>query len=53
MTDDARLPLTVAVSTRSLFALEEEHRIFIEQGVEAYARLQRERERDSRMWFRI
>jgi 5'-nucleotidase len=38
--------LIVGVSTRALFQLEEEHRVFEEQGVEAYATLQREREND-------
>ncbi|KAA0676388.1 5'-nucleotidase [Roseomonas genomospecies 6] len=37
-------PLIVGVSTRALFNLEEEHKVFVEQGVEAYAALQLERE---------
>lgn len=37
-------PLTIGISTRALFNLEEEHRVFEEQGVEAYSKLQRERE---------
>lgn len=37
-------PLVVGVSTRALFNLEEEHRIFEQHGVEAYATLQRDRE---------
>jgi 5'-nucleotidase len=38
------LPLVIGVSTRALFRLEEEHAIFVRDGVAAYARLQRERE---------
>lgn len=38
------LPLVIAVSTRALFELEEEHNVFDKQGVDAYAALQRERE---------
>jgi 5'-nucleotidase len=37
-------PLMVGVSTRALFQLEEEHGVFENEGVVAYARLQRERE---------
>lgn len=37
-------PLVVGVSTRALFKLEEEHRIFNTEGVVAYAQLQRQRE---------
>ncbi|HKR87984.1 MAG TPA: 5'-nucleotidase [Phenylobacterium sp.] len=37
-------PLIVGISTRALFDLREEHSVFEEQGVEAYAALQRERE---------
>lgn len=40
------LPLMVGVSTRALFDLEEEHRIFRDEGVEAYADYQRQREKD-------
>lgn len=36
--------LVVAISSRALFDLEEGHRIFMEQGLEAYARYQREHE---------
>lgn len=45
--DAARLelPLLVGVSTRALFDLEEEHRIFETEGVVAYAALQLQRER--------
>lgn len=39
-------PLRIGVSTRALFDLEEEHKVFVNQGVQAYARLQREREND-------
>ncbi|NFV81410.1 5'-nucleotidase [Magnetospirillum aberrantis] len=39
------LPLLVGVSTRALFDLEEEHRIFEREGVVAYAALQLEREK--------
>jgi 5'-nucleotidase len=38
-------PLVVGISTRALFDLREEHQVFEEQGVEAYANLQREREK--------
>jgi 5'-nucleotidase len=37
-------PLVVGVSTRALFDLREEHAVFETKGVDAYARLQRERE---------
>lgn len=37
-------PLVVGISTRALFDLREEHQVFEEHGVEAYAALQRERE---------
>lgn len=37
-------PLRVGISTRALFNLEEEHRIFNEQGVKAYTAMQLERE---------
>jgi 5'-nucleotidase len=37
---DAPPSLVVAVSSRALFDLEESHRVFLEQGVEAYARYQ-------------
>ena len=37
-------PLRIGISTRALFDLEEEHSVFVEQGVQAYAKLQRERE---------
>jgi 5'-nucleotidase len=40
--DGARL--VVAISSRALFDLEEAHRVFEEQGLEAYARYQTERE---------
>ena len=41
----AGLPLTVGVSTRAMFDLEEEHAIFKREGVGAYAALQRAREK--------
>src|SRR5688572_12028072 len=37
-------PLRIGISTRALFDLEEEHRVFKEQGVKAYAAMQLERE---------
>jgi len=37
-------PLRIGVSTRALFDLEAEHKIFVDQGVTAYAALQKERE---------
>jgi 5'-nucleotidase len=37
-------PLRIGISTRALFNLEKEHAVFVEQGVQAYAKLQRERE---------
>lgn len=37
-------PIRVGISLRALFDLEDEHAVFDEQGVEAYLRLQRERE---------
>jgi 5'-nucleotidase len=37
-------PLRIGVSTRALFDLEEEHRVFETEGVHAYAQMQRERE---------
>jgi len=36
--------LVVAISSRALFDLEESHRVFVEQGVEAYSRYQIEHE---------
>lgn len=38
------LPIAIGVSTRALFDLEEEHAVFVNEGVEAYTKLQRERE---------
>jgi 5'-nucleotidase len=43
-TVSADLPLVVAVSTRALFDLEEEHAFFAREGEEAYSALQRRRE---------
>ena len=42
--DPAPSVLTVAISSRALFDLEESHRVFTREGVEAYARYQQERE---------
>ncbi len=39
-------PLTVAISSRALFDLEESHHIFVKQGLEAYAHYQIEHEED-------
>lgn len=41
---DTEKPLTVAISSRALFDLEDSHRIFVEEGLEAYARYQIEHE---------
>ena len=38
--------LTIAISSRALFDLEESHRVFTSEGVEAYARYQAARERE-------
>jgi 5'-nucleotidase len=37
-------PLRIGISTRALFDLEEEHRVFEEEGVKAYAAMQLDRE---------
>lgn len=37
-------PLRIGISTRALFDLEEEHAVFINEGVHAYSDLQRQRE---------
>lgn len=39
-------PLRIGISTRALFDLEEEHKVYEEKGVHAYTALQREREND-------
>lgn len=39
-------PIRIGISTRALFDLEEEHEIFKREGVEAYSKLQLEREND-------
>lgn len=39
-------PLRIGISTRALFDLEEEHSVFMNEGVQAYAALQLEREND-------
>src|SRR5687768_5211035 len=38
--------LVVAISSRALFDLEESHRVYVEQGVDAYGRYQIERENE-------
>ncbi|HEX5339544.1 MAG TPA: 5'-nucleotidase [Gammaproteobacteria bacterium] len=38
--------LVVAISSRALFDLEQSHRVFVEQGLEAYSRYQIEHEED-------
>ena len=43
-TTDPRL--VVAISSRALFDLEESHRVFVQQGLEAYSRYQIEHEED-------
>jgi 5'-nucleotidase len=40
------LPLIIGVTTRTMFDLAEEHAVFVQEGVESYARLQRAREND-------
>src|SRR5215469_289123 len=37
-------PLRIGISTRALFDLEEEHRVFEHQGVKAYVEMQLDRE---------
>lgn len=37
-------PLRIGISTRALFDLEDEHNVFIKEGVQAYAKLQLQRE---------
>jgi 5'-nucleotidase len=37
-------PLRIGISTRALFDLEAEHQVFEEEGVQAYVKMQRERE---------
>ncbi|MGV2137380.1 5'-nucleotidase [Agrobacterium sp. 16-2014-1-2a] len=37
-------PLRIGISTRALFDLEEEHSVFVKQGVQAYCELQLQRE---------
>lgn len=39
-------PLRIGISTRALFDLEEEHKVFLEKGVHAYCQMQLERERE-------
>ena len=39
-----KTPLRIGISTRALFDLEEEHQVFVDEGVAAYVNLQRERE---------
>ena len=38
--------LVVAVSSRALFDLEESHRVYVEEGIEAYCQYQLEQEND-------
>lgn len=40
------LPIVIGISTRGMFDLEEEHQVFMTQGVEAYALLQRKQENE-------
>lgn len=40
MTESLEQRLVVAISSRALFDLEESHRVFVEQGLEAYSRYQ-------------
>ena len=44
--DPAPAVLTIAISSRALFDLEESHRVFTREGVEAYARYQAKREKE-------
>ena len=44
MAVDLRSRLVIGISTRALFRLEDENRVFEEQGVEAYRQYQLERE---------
>ncbi|MBU6421067.1 MAG: 5'-nucleotidase [Gammaproteobacteria bacterium] len=46
MTVNSQHQLVVAISSRALFDLEESHRVFTEQGLEAYSRYQIEHEND-------
>lgn len=46
MTDSLKKKLVIGVSTRALFYLHTENKIFEEQGVEAYSAYQRENERE-------
>lgn len=46
MTDSLKKKLVIGVSTRALFYLHTENKIFEEQGVEAYSAYQREHERE-------
>ena len=43
--NQVNLPLIVGISTRAMFNLEEEHRIFQTEGVDAYSKFQLENER--------
>lgn len=38
--------LVIAISSRALFDLEESHKVFVDQGIEAYCRYQRARENE-------
>lgn len=46
MSETSDRKLVVAISSRALFDLEDSHKVFVEAGVEAYARYQREHEDD-------
>jgi 5''-nucleotidase. len=39
-------PLRIGISTRALFQLEDEHKVFVDAGVDAYAALQLEKEEE-------
>ncbi len=46
MSYDLTTPLVIGISSRALFDLEEENRVFEQQGLSAYAEYQREHEHD-------
>ncbi|MGH8279225.1 MAG: 5'-nucleotidase, partial [Gammaproteobacteria bacterium] len=46
MNDNSSRELVIAISSRALFDLEESHRVFTGQGLEAYSRYQIEHEND-------
>ena len=51
MSDNTPRLLTVAVTSRALFDLEESHRLFESEGVEAYSAYQRDHEDDNLILF--